>query len=579
MNYDAFQLDVIPFHGLPMSLVGNLEDLGLGEILQIVSLSRKSGVLSLHSKGREGRVFFRTGQVTQATSSAYRQSLGEVLVRKGVIDLNQLKLALTIQEREAFCERLGSILIRCFGVSPNAIEEVVRDQIEKSVYSLFVWSDGTFDFDLQEISDASDNIRMDPLQFMLNEGLNPQYLAMEGTRLIDERRHRGQPDDVGSALDESDVPCEEDIDFDLFPAGPRRTEGDQSMLREVRTPVVVVDDDAATREALGFLVGKAGFEPFLYERSEDTLIRVDALCRHGRSPLVVVDLIMPRMDGTGYLGGIELLELVRSNFPSLSLIALADYHDPEADRALRELGVPFILKPRRGEIADPAQLKRFNEQFLPALLNPHCGMISGGGMFNLGAEIRLDLGENVAPTPEPSLERGSLALLKGMLSELNNSAQGGGIILMVLRYAAEFISRAVIFMVRKDEIAGLGQFGIQDTERSAGVLVRSLRISRDGDTFFRRVIDQPFPLRVRPDEDSGSLTLCERLGGGVPSEMFLGPLISEGKVVAILYGDNLNSGAAIGDTEGLEIFLDQAGLAMEKALLQRRLREQTEVRV
>ncbi|PLY11667.1 MAG: hypothetical protein C0624_01655 [Desulfuromonas sp.] len=30
-----------------MSLVGNLEDLGLGEILQIVSLSRKSGVLTL----------------------------------------------------------------------------------------------------------------------------------------------------------------------------------------------------------------------------------------------------------------------------------------------------------------------------------------------------------------------------------------------------------------------------------------------------------------------------------------------------------------------------------------------------
>jgi hypothetical protein len=60
--------------------------------------------------------------------------------------------------------------------------------------------------------------------------------------------------------------------------------------------------------------------------------------------------------------------------------------------------------------------------------------------------------------------------------------------------------------------------------------------------------------------------------------MFLGPLVSEGKVVAILYGDNLTAGGPIGETEGLEIFLDQAGLAMEKALLQRRLREQMEVR-
>jgi hypothetical protein len=56
------------------------------------------------------------------------------------------------------------------------------------------------------------------------------------------------------------------------------------------------------------------------------------------------------------------------------------------------------------------------------------------------------------------------------------------------------------------------------------------------------------------------------------SEIFLGPIISEGKVVAILYGDNAPQKRAIGDTESLEIFLSQAGLAMEKALLERRLR-------
>ncbi len=39
-----------------MSLVGSLEDLGLGDILQIVSLSRKSGVLRLRCDGGEGRI-------------------------------------------------------------------------------------------------------------------------------------------------------------------------------------------------------------------------------------------------------------------------------------------------------------------------------------------------------------------------------------------------------------------------------------------------------------------------------------------------------------------------------------------
>jgi hypothetical protein len=45
-------------------------------------------------------------------------------------------------------------------------------------------------------------------------------------------------------------------------------------------------------------------------------------------------------------------------------------------------------------------------------------------------------------------------------------------------------------------------------------------------------------------------------------------------VVALLYGDNLPEEKPVGDTDSLEIFLGQAGIAMEKALLQRRLRDQ-----
>ena len=33
---------------------------------------------------------------------------------------------------------------------------------------------------------------LNPLQFMLEQGLNPQWLAMEGSRILDEKRHRGE---------------------------------------------------------------------------------------------------------------------------------------------------------------------------------------------------------------------------------------------------------------------------------------------------------------------------------------------------------------------------------------------------
>src|ERR1039457_3610635 len=203
-----------------MSLVGNLEDLGLGEILQIVSLSRKSGILSLRGKGLEGKVVFRQGHVVRATSSIFVKHLGGVLVSKGIIDSNTLKNALRQQERGGFRELLGRILISGFGVSYQVIEGVVREQIEKTVYSLFALDEGTFDFELQENIEVSDSIKFDPLQFMLDQGLNPQYLAMEGTRLMDEMRHRrllsGEVPNSPDTSRQSFPDKFEDFAFDFF---------------------------------------------------------------------------------------------------------------------------------------------------------------------------------------------------------------------------------------------------------------------------------------------------------------------------------------------------------------------------
>src|ERR1035437_2307377 len=156
-----------------MSLVGNLDDLGLGEILQIVSLSRKSGTLSLRSQGREATVVFRQGQVVRASSSKFPQSLGELLTNKSVIDTSTLRKALSLQQSEGFLERLGTILVKHFGISREQVEDVVREQIERVVLSLFDWTTGSFDFEIVDYVEVVYDTKMDPLQFMLDKGLNP----------------------------------------------------------------------------------------------------------------------------------------------------------------------------------------------------------------------------------------------------------------------------------------------------------------------------------------------------------------------------------------------------------------------
>jgi hypothetical protein len=158
-----------------------------------------------------------------------------------------------------------------------------------------------------------------------------------------------------------------------------------------------------------------------------------------------------------------------------------------------------------------------------------------------------------------------------MLQELQNPSLGGGIILLVLRFASELMNRAVIFLVKEKEIVGLGQFGIECSGEPADARVRRMKIPRAEESVFTRVLTDMTPLKLRLGDGLWDAYLKAQLGGE-PAGIFLGPIISEGKVVAVLYGDNLPERKPIGDTEALEIFLSQAGLAMEKALLERRLR-------
>lgn len=562
-----------------MSLVGNLEDLGLGEILQIVSLSRKSGVLVLHSRGREARVVFRFGQVVRASSSSFQQNLGEVLIQKGVIDLPILKQSLAIQEEEGFRERLGTILIKHFTISADSIEEVVREQIENVAYSLFAWAEGTFEFELQENVEVIDKTHMDPLQFMLDQGLNPQFLAMEGSRIIDERRHRGEPiDEIEAPAALPSAPEESvDLSFNLLQAPAPAAEAPAAGAEPEKRPLVLVDDDPSTLEALSGVLQTSGYDLFPFARSEETLIKIDTLYREGARPTVLVDLIMPRMDGSGILGGLELLELIHGNFPDLPVLALADYHNRDAERKVRDMGFSFLMKPRKSEVLTDGFLQSFSSRLLPELARVEVG---GGptewsDKVNIGDELRLEMGEEFAAHDGAVHQSTGISLLRRMLEELNDPGLGGGIILLVLRFASEFMNRAVIFIVKRDEIAGLGQFGISDSGGRADAMVRSLRVPRGEDSLFHEVLEAQQPVKLQPEASRWNSYLLEHLGGGVPKEVFLGPIVSEGKVVAVLYGDNLPEKRAIGDTDSLEIFLSQAGIAMEKALLQRRLNERS----
>lgn len=349
-----------------MALEGQLEDLGICDILQILSLSKKSGTLKLKNQQGEGLVCFVDGQIIRAFSSSFPETLGQLLRRNKLVTEDQVAEALKQQQTLDVHQPLGKILVANFQITAAEIEQVVATQIEKIIFNFFSWTEGSFLFHLEEMESFGSAL-LNPLDFMLEKGLSGQRLVVKGRSLSKEDN---------------------------------------------------VDDELIERE-------------------------LDELKTH---------------------------------------------------------------QSQQG-----------------------------------------------------------LELLRGMLAELKHPAFGGGIILLILRYASEIMSRAIIFDVRGDQLVGLGQFGLTGLDVAADDIVRQMRLQADSESLFAQVLKEKVVVRCPLKDSAAEKKLTEFLSG-TSDEVFMAPLVSNGKVVALLYGDNFPANQPICAANAFEVFLSQAGIAMDQAL-------------
>jgi hypothetical protein len=103
-----------------------------------------------------------------------------------MLDETALSKALAFQKREPD-KPLGQILTDMGVVAAQTLQTVIRKQIEEIVYDLLDWEGGFFNFELGEIV-PKDTIEIDTQEFLLKSGISAEYLLMEGTRILDERR-------------------------------------------------------------------------------------------------------------------------------------------------------------------------------------------------------------------------------------------------------------------------------------------------------------------------------------------------------------------------------------------------------
>ena len=160
-----------------MALEGTLRDFSLSDILQLIALQRKTGLLTLRSPDDTVTLGFDEGRLISAESSAKRMDtrLGTLLVKTGSLTPELLSKALELQGQTL--QRLGFILLRNGFCTTEDLRNGLDIQIRKITFGLFRWNDGGYVFDAQDRVDY-DREFVTPVSV--------ESLLMEGARMLDE---------------------------------------------------------------------------------------------------------------------------------------------------------------------------------------------------------------------------------------------------------------------------------------------------------------------------------------------------------------------------------------------------------
>ena len=558
---------------LQMSLVGSLEDLGLGEILQIISLSRKSGQLCLRCEDGKGWILFRDGEIRAAELEGGPTDLRELLVARGALGPEAAEqLARAAHESGA---SLAEVLAREGVASAARIAALRLEHVEATVLRMFHWAAGEFSF---EMGLAGEHDR--DADLVLATGMNPQFLALEGTRLQDERCARGEPEPGVRAASEED-PSDGD---EIWTPEPEPEETSRAaerapleVAREATSappraaararrgsapgelpPIVVIEPELPDLERIKHGLADAAARIHVFQRSDLGIARIRQYLARGETPVVILSSRTPPDPLSGARDWREILARLKTQAPRMPVFLLEEggsrpERAPEAlDGVLprpepggeRELEAALrACVASLGARAERAAAPQPELEPLPALVVP-----ANGGA--------------AAPPPTLAERIGAAA------ARLRDPSFRGEVLPLVLRLAAETFSRVAVFMVRDGAALGMAQVGLPSAGGPDDSGIRRVALRADEPAWFRRVLETRAPAGG-PPSDEGDLRLAALLGGAPASQAFVAPLATESAVVALLYADTLPGDGPLPECTALESLLRAAGQALDRALRNR----------
>jgi len=160
-----------------VALEGTFKDFHIADIVQLIGLQRKTGILTLEGEEDTLTVTFQDGAVVwvQSTLLSWEQRMAQILVSRGLVTPAQLQEVRNVQKESK--KKLGSILTERGLVQKKDWDGLLTLEMEEAVYRPFRWTAGRYRFVSQGSVDLAEG-KIGPL--------GAENLLMEGIRRVDE---------------------------------------------------------------------------------------------------------------------------------------------------------------------------------------------------------------------------------------------------------------------------------------------------------------------------------------------------------------------------------------------------------
>lgn len=240
-----------------MAFTGDLEQLPIVDVIQLLNSSRKSGILLVKGRKGESQLVFKDGYIVSANHLNSSVRIGQVLAEMGFVSQQQIEAALQKQQATAANRRpLAIMLIETGILSEQDAYKALQRLIEITLVEILTWKRGTFTLDhLRDTVECDFKYYPERMNHEVN--VNTQSILMDALRIFDERKRDGLIEDEPDEAQGEEEPAADEL-----------ISVDDLGLDEI--------DHIAAKLPQTF-AGVASFDPVLFQRKKIEELHVD-LC-------------------------------------------------------------------------------------------------------------------------------------------------------------------------------------------------------------------------------------------------------------------------------------------------------------